>query len=218
MSRTILSIIFLVAAIVLGVFYVSPQWTQLSDTGRQISDLAAVSQQYDEVIKNRDALLSSINSISKDNLDRVDAALPLGARAADFLVAMESYTIGNAVALKRVDLVSPSSETKSQAKAGAPVALSPGSAAAPGTPVPSQQTPSRPSPAAGAKSAAKPENAVSELPFSMEVAGSYAAVKKFLAALEHNIRLIDISEISFTAPTKADDPMSFTLKAKTYYQ
>ena len=88
MSRTILAIVFLIAAIVLGVFYVSPQWTQLSDTGRQVSDLAAVSQQYDDVIKNRDALLASINSISKENLDRLDDALPLGPNASEFLVAL----------------------------------------------------------------------------------------------------------------------------------
>ena len=214
MSRTILAFIFLIAAFVLGVFYVSPQWTQLSDADRRISDLSAVSQQYDEVIKNRDALLASINSISKDNLDRVDGALPLGAHAADFLVAMESYTIGNAVVLKRIDLVSPSSGDKSENKTKTASFATPGS----GAPVPSPATRAQPSPSAGNKAAPKEENAVSELPFSVEVLGSYGALKKFLSALELNIRLIDISEISFNAPTKADDPVSFALKAKTYYQ
>ena len=196
----------------MAVFYVRPQWTQLSDMDRRISDLAAVSMQYDDLIKNRDALLASINSISKENLDRVDSALPLGAHASEFLVSLESYTVGNAVSLKRVDLVSPSGEKKSSSSAPAASGQT-GESKTAGTPVPSQ-----PKPAAGSTASPKPESSVAELPFSVEVSGSYDALKKFLSALEHNIRLIDVSDISFNAPAKAGDPMSFTLKAKTYYQ
>lgn len=209
MSRTLIAIVFLIASIVLGVFYASPQWTRLAETSRQIDDLTAASGQYDDLIKNRDALLASINAISKENLSRVDVALPVGAHPSEFLVALESYTVANGVSLKRVDLVSPSSEKKSSASAG-PGASAKQPAASP--------VPSQPKPATPGASAPKTESAVSELPFGIEVSGSYEALKKFLAALEHNIRLIDVGEISFNAPIKAADPMTFTLKAKTYYQ
>ena len=209
MSRTLFSIIFLIGALIIGVFYAWPQWTQLSDTSRAIDGLTAVSRQYDDLIKNRDALLASINSISKDNLDRLDQALPLGANASEFLVALESYTTSNGVVLKRVDLTS--------AVEGAKPSASP--APASGTRPVQNPAPSQPKQQPGILGTISSggEKAVGELPFSIEVAGSYSALKKFLAGLERNIRLIDVSEISFAAPTKADDPMDVTLKAKTYY-
>lgn len=211
MSRTLLAIIFFIAALGAGVFYAWPQWNQFLDVSREVGDLTAVSQQYDDLVKNRDALLSSLNAISKDNMDRVDSALPLGARASEFLVALESYTVGAGVTLKRVDLVSPSAEKKQSAE-------HPSSArGVQGAQIPSPSQP-QPKPSGAGGGAQKPKQEVSELPFGIEVAGSYEGIKKFLAALEHNIRLIDVSEISFNAPAKAGEPFSVSLKAKTYYQ
>ena len=210
MSRTLFAILFFISALIVGVFYTWPQWTQLSAMSKTIDDLTAISQQYDDLIKNRDALLSSINSISKENLDRVDQALPLGSHASEFLVALESYTVANGMALKRVDLASPADEVKmppvSVPKAAGEVTL-------PQNPVPSQ-----PQPAAAVRAVSSPAKAIGELPFSIEVSGSYDALKKFLAGIEHNIRLIDISEIAFSAPAKAESPLDVTMKAKTYYQ
>lgn len=211
MSRTLLAIVFLIATLVTGLFYLRPQWSQFSDLGGQIGDLTAASGQYDDLIKNRDALLSSINSIPKDNLDRVDAALPLGSQAAGFLVVLESYTVANGVTLKRVDVVTPSDEKKSSASQQSQT----GAAKSGPSPVPSQ-----PKPAAGGSTAVSSgtQKDISELPFSIEVAGSYEALKRFVSALEHNIRVIDVSDISFNAPAKGGDAINMTLKAKTYYQ
>ena len=214
MSRTLFSIVFLIGAVIVGVFYAWPQWTQLSLTSRAIDDLTAVSKQYDDLIKNRDALLASINSISKENLDRLDQALPLGSNASEFLVALESYTASNGVALKRVDLASPAEEAKPSA--AVPSASAPRPVQ---NPVPFQPKPqSNPQPAIFASASSGGEKAIGELPFSIGVSGSYSALKKFLGGLERNIRLIDVSEISFSSPAKADESMDVTLRAKTYYQ
>ena len=72
MSRTILGIVFLVGAAIVGALYARPQWNQFSDASREVEDFLLISQQYDDVVRNRDALLSSLNAISKDNLDRAD--------------------------------------------------------------------------------------------------------------------------------------------------
>ncbi len=211
MSRTLLAIVFLIAALIVGFFYVWPQWTQFTDLGSHINDLTVASGPYDDVIKNRDVMLSSVNSISKDNLDRVDAALPLGSHAAEFLVVLESYTVAGGVTLKRVDVVTPSEEKKSSVSQQSQVApAKPGA-----SPVPSQPKPGT-GESAGVSSGTQKD--ISELAFSIEVAGSYDALKKFISALEHNVRLIDVSEISFNAPGKDTNVIDLTLKAKTYYQ
>ena len=210
MSRTILGIVFLVGAAIVGALYARPQWNQFSDASREVEDFLLISQQYDDVVRNRDALLSSLNAISKDNLDRADSALPPGAQASEFLVALESYTVTGGVTLKRADLASPSDEKKSSASE-TPQAGS--------QKIGQASMPSQPKPASGAGDAGfGAGREISELPFSMEVAGSYEGIKKFLAALERNIRIIDVSEITFTAPEKAADTLSVSIKAKTYYQ
>ena len=212
MSRTFFSIIFVLGALVIGLFYVWPQWSQFSDMSVTIDNLTAVSKQYDDLIKNRDALLASINSISKENLDRLDQALPLGAHASEFLVALESYTVGNGVALKRVDLASPAQDTTQQSSGPIVSSSSVRTAQNPTPFQPRQQQVMLANLAPGA------QKEIGDLPFSIEVSGSYESLKKFLAGLEHNLRLVDVSEIGFSAPEKATDPIDVTLKAKTYYQ
>lgn len=209
MSRTILAVIFLIAAVAVGVFYARPQWSAFLDVSREASDLLLVSRQYDDLVKNREALLSSLNAISRDNLDRADAALPAGARASEFLVALEAYTVAHGVTLKRVDLISPSSGEKKQ---------SVGQSAPAGAPLGRPPAVSQPKPAAGGGGDTVAPQEISDLPFGVEVAGSYEGIKKFIVALEHNIRIIDISEVSFNAPAKVGEPFSVSIKAKTYYQ
>lgn len=209
MSRTILSFVFFAGAVIVGVFYARPQWSRFSDLSREVSDLLLTSRQYDDLVKNRDAMLSALNAISKDNLDRVDAALPLGAAASEFLVALESYTVSSGVTLKRADLASPSDENKQSANQPLTASVQPGR-----LPFPPQPKPA----AGGGGGGTTAREEISELPFSVEVAGSYEGIKKFLAALERNVRIIDASEISFNAPAKAGEPFSVNLKAKTYYQ
>lgn len=205
MPKTFIAIIFLVGSIAVGVLYVWPQWTHYHGLRQEIDDLVAISGEFDDLIKNRDALLSAINSVSRENLARLEQALPVGAHASEFLVSLESYTTGNGVSLKRVDLASPVEERRPAGQE------KPQGGQTGQNPVPSQPKP------VAASSAPRTEKQIAELPFTIQVSGSYDAFKKFLGALEHNVRLIDIQEISFSSGARADI-LDFTLKAKTYYQ
>ena len=198
MPRIVIAVILFIAAILLGVFYLRPEWDRFQGLKSDIAELEAISGEFDELIANRDHLLSLINSISKENLSRVDRLLPQGPHGSDFLVSMEALTIQNAIALRRIDLVSPDAD-RSEAQ---PQAIS----AAPGTPRPS-----------GAASSPRAAKEVQTLPFNLHIAGSYAGFKKFLQGLERNPRLINVENISFSASSKGEIS-EFTLKAETYYQ
>ncbi len=71
---------------------------------------------------------------------------------------------------------------------------------------------SNPSPVIVAKNASP----VNSLNYSFTFSASYESFKSFLAVLEKNLRLIDVTDISFSAGNA--NLFEFTLKAKSYYQ
>lgn len=212
MSKIVTALIFFLAAIVLGFFYTLPSWQRFGALGGEVTALAAASEEFDQLIANRDNLINLINGITKDNLERLDAIFPQGAHASDFLVAVEALTTESTMALRRIDLVSPSSGGQGTEKSGAPAGqprptTTVGMAGAAGSGATTN----------GAKRSEKVPGA-QELPFSVQVAGTYENFKKFLVNTERDLRLIDVDEISFSASGKKDESIEFTLKAKTYYQ
>ncbi|MBI2053430.1 MAG: type 4a pilus biogenesis protein PilO [Candidatus Sungbacteria bacterium] len=205
MVRLITASVFLLAALGIGFFYTLPEWRRFQGLGTEITQLEAAGAELDSLVANRDNLLNLINGITKEDLDRVDQILPQGARASDFLVAMEALTGVAGMELQRIDLVSP--QKTSATVPGNPQASLPRAAVG------------------GQDGAAVLEGGrekegdipgVRTLPFTVEVSGSYENFKKFLTALEKNLRLIDIEQIQFTASGESG-AVDFTLKAKTYY-
>jgi Tfp pilus assembly protein PilO len=55
-----------------------------------------------------------------------------------------------------------------------------------------------------------------EYRFSLELSGSYAAFKNFLAALEKSARMIKVEKISFSSPEKSGSAFSFLVSVKFY--
>jgi len=215
MSKIITALMFFLAALALGFFYTVPAWQRFGALGSDTAALAAASSEFDQLIANRDNLITLINGITKDNLERLDAMFPRGAHAADFLVAVEALTAQSTMALRRIDIVNPASDGNGKAgeKFGAARASQPRPTAAAGL-----GGGAVPAGTAGAQKQEKAQTAAQELPFSVQIAGSYENFKKFLINTERDLRLIDVDEISFTAAGKKDESMDFTLKAKTYYQ
>lgn len=199
MPRLLIAVIFLAAALILGFGYVRPEWRDFQALGSQIGEIEEISREFDELIANRDQLLDKVNTISKEDLARLDRMLPSGPHASDFLTAIEAITIEGGVALRRIDLASPEA-----AKTEAP----------PVRPGASPQLQPRP---ASALAPTRELRETSVLPFSVQVSGSYPAFKNFLAGMERNMRLIDVEDISFNSGGKAEI-IDFSVKAKTYYQ
>lgn len=190
MPRFFITIVLALGAIIVGFFYLAPQWRNFKSLREDSAALAGISEEFDTLIQNRDALLSLINSVSKDNLDRIESALPSGIHASEFLVTLERLAAKNNLVLRRVDLAASAAE--SQTRGGQP----------------------RPG---GAPSSIPKTGGISEFPLGLAVSGTYDSLKGFLADLEGNLRIVDVKDITFTSPEK---PSAFdiTIKAKTYYQ
>ena len=205
MTRLIITAIFLLSALGIGFFYGMPEWELYKTLSAEIAQLEAASKELDALVANRDNLLNLINGITKEDLDRVDQVLPQGARASDFLVAVEALTGAASMSLRRIDLVSP--QKASVVVSGNPQASLPRAAAGDedGAAI-----------LAAAREGLGDIPGVRALPFTVEVSGSYENFKKFLGSLEKNLRLIDIEQVNFTASGESG-AIDFTLKAKTYY-
>ena len=215
MSRSVLTGIFFLAALGLGFFTTFPQWQHFQDLAAQTAQLSEVSGQFDQLIANRDNLLNLINSISKDNLDRLNQVLPPGAHASEFLVALETLTSQNSMALRRVEIISPEQSSAVSVRPG--ISAGAGSGAGQPRPVGSGiSSGSAPAASLGPNSGVG-KASMTELPFSIQIGGSYENFKKFLQSAESNLRLIDVEEIMFNTGGK-DAGFDVSIKAKTYYQ
>lgn len=193
MAKLLITIVLFIGTGVTGFFYLKPQWNTFRDAQRENNYLTAVSAEFDELIKNRDTLLSTINSISKEDLDRIDASLPQAQRAGEFLVTLENIAVETGILLKQLNLSGSSEQAQPQSAGKTPKPI-----------------PVRPTPAI--------QKTISELPSTLSVSGSYDAFKQFLNAVEKNIRLIDIETISFNSPEQPSQAMDIRMKLKTYYQ
>lgn len=62
----------------------------------------------------------------------------------------------------------------------------------------------------------KEETKANTVSYTFTISASYEAFRSFLAALEKNLRIVDVTDISFAGGSA--NLFEFTLKAKSYYQ
>lgn len=196
MTRSFITIILLAAASLLSIFYIRSQWAEFSIVQKEVEKLNTISEELDELVAKRDSLLTAINTISKDDLDKLDKALPKGPRAADFLVSLEQVILHHRLSLKKID-VSSLSNTGSADTSSKPISDSP----VPGA----------------IALAPKPKSAVTEFPVTLTVSGTYESFKDFLREVESLLRITTVTDISFNTAEKSST-FDFTVQGKTYYQ
>lgn len=192
MSKLFIILILLFAGGVTGIFYLQPAWLEFQTLRQESDNLANISAELDELIENRDELVSSINTVSKENLERLNQALPEGQHAAEFLVLLETLAKKHSLLLRRVDLAG-TEEAKSTDTRGLP------------------------KPGVGISKTSSSGTSVEEFPFALDLGGTYESFKAFLVDLENNLRIIDVVSVSFASPGKPDQ-FNFSLKGRTYYQ
>lgn len=192
MTRNALIVLFLFTTAIVAFFYLQPTWDEFQILRKNNAGLQNLSAELDELIGNRDLLFEKINAISKDNLTRIDTALPSGPRAAEFLVFLENLATKHSVTMTNTSLTG-STVTKTTASSGQPR--------------PSQITTN------------VQGQTIAELPLSLQVTGSYEALKNFLGDLEKNLRITDVENISFSSPSgKNKNEFQFSLTLKAYHQ
>lgn len=201
MPRIFVTIILIVSTIALAVLYLSDEWAKFSTFRKEIDELSNISAELDELTGDRDKLVAIINSLSQEDLSRISQAIPLGPKAADLMVLMENLTTSHSMVLNRIDLAG--FTVVKIGEAGGAVAQ----------------------PRPGTLPSLKPKSNVSikDFPLTMNVNGTYETFKTFLRDIEHNLRIIDIEDLSFSAPGgvtagNKSSTVDFSIKAKTYYQ
>ncbi len=185
--KSLSAIILFLAAIGLVFMVARPMWDEISAMRAESSDIADNLAQLKEVEAIRDQLLSTYNSISKDDLARLDEFLPAKPNTEDILVSMENLTKARGIQLKNINFSAVADNSQSEAVSAE---TGGGTAAA----------------------AAKP----STISYNFAINASYEAFRSLIDAFEKNLRLTDVSDISFSS---ADAGVyTFTLKARSYYQ
>lgn len=197
MARLAVTLILVALAALLGFFYLVPAWREFQDTRAETAALEAISRELDDLIQNRDTLIAAINTISGENLLRMERALPQGADTPTLLAEFERLARSRGLAVKRLDVT------------GVVESLVPAAEATPRTPRPGGETRIPPPRAAGA---------IRELPLTLQIFGGYEGFKGFLGDLERSLRIMDVTDTTFSSPQRADAPFDITLKVKTYHQ
>lgn len=189
MSRTLVSIFFLLAGVFAFIVFISPQFSRLKESQARLSDIAGISNELDVIAADRDKLIDIYNSISQTDIDRLEKMLPTGPNASSFLTNLEFLSLKNNLRLKRLEFIG---ETSQVQRSG-------------GAPVPSSAATQRPIGAGFV-----------ELPISIGVEGSYESFRSYLKDLEASVRILDITEINFGLIRQ--NTYEFTVRAKAYYQ
>ncbi len=176
MTRTIFAVILILAAIGILVYLARPIFDEAKTLSAQKGELENVLLQFQKLRKVRDNLMTQYNSISPDDLARLNEVLPSEPDSGGLLVNLENLSRASGALLKKVDI----KEKKE-----------------------------------GVIMFGKAPEIFERLPFEISIASSYEAFRSLLAGLEQNLRLSDVSEISFTASEK--NTYEFLIKADTYW-
>lgn len=118
MARLFITTILILASAVIGVFYLRPQWQQFQTLQEESENLRNIATELDDLIQNRDALIKAINTVSRQDLQKIDQALPQGPRSAEFLVLLETLAKRNNTVLRQVDLIGSGEAQSGQPRPG----------------------------------------------------------------------------------------------------
>lgn len=195
MPRTFIILILLLGTILIGLFYLNPQWQRFQTLRSDNNELQQLNSEVDALISNLNTLGTTITNIPKENLQLLADALPQGAHGAEFLVVLERLATKNSLALRQTTIE------------GSDTSSAPSSNGTANQPRPSGTT---------AKST--PLGNTNELAINLHLNGSYDGFKNFMKDLEKLVRITNINALSFSAPQKVGDSMDINMKVTTYYQ
>jgi hypothetical protein len=195
-GRTLFITFLLFGTVIIGILYLRPAWQDFQILRQKLEKLEDLSKELDDLIANKDALFGKMSAIPKKDLDRFDAAIPRGPKAADYIVGLEAIAIKNGVYIKSASL-----QTQ--------IVLSGAAAKSSGQPHPT-----------GGTSASLPQSKINELSFRIQISASYDNLRSFLKDIEKYLRISDVKLLSFdTSSLKSEnDPFDTELIIITYYQ
>lgn len=104
MTRIFIIVILLAAAVLIFTMWTRPLWDEIQNLrGEKNAAQAAVEHLY-SLRQIRDSLLSDYNTISRDDLKRLNSFLPASAERGNLLIEFENIAKAHNVILRRVDI------------------------------------------------------------------------------------------------------------------
>jgi hypothetical protein len=104
MFKGIISILLLIAAGAVFFMFTRPLYSEIKEFKNQKSSFEEALSNTKQIQEKRDQLLTQYNTISKENLDRLDSILPSQPGAMEFILEIESVAQKNGMVLKKVDI------------------------------------------------------------------------------------------------------------------
>lgn len=190
MTKSLILFIFVLGAALITFFYLVPEWREFQALRVENSQLTRVNEELSGLLQVRESLLSSMSSISPDDLARIDKLIPKGPQSPEYIAFLEYIGRTRGALVKTISL-------------NPPIA-----SASAGQPTPEGAPVSEPTAAA-----------VKEMPLSVTLAATYEGFKNFLADLEKSVRFTDVQDITFgSVSNESKEAPTFTIRAKTYFQ
>lgn len=185
--RIIFTILLILASLALIFLVARSLWGEIALLRNENAALSEAISKLRELRSLRDDLLATYNSIPRGSLLRLQEFLPERTESGSLLIALERMAKERGLRLRRIEFL------KDQLPGGRAAA-----------------------PSQAARIAKRPEAPANVLNFNLTVSASYEAFKSYLLALEKNLRLTDVLDISFAGG--AGNVFEFAIRAKSYYQ
>jgi Tfp pilus assembly protein PilO len=191
----------IVAILICGAVYftvISPAYSNVSQMKVDVATYNAALTNSKYLQTAQDTLLSQYNSIQADDKTRLEHFLPSSINNIEFILEIEQLANLHNMPITDITFDAASAETAAASTTA-------------GTPSGTVT--------AGDPASTKPYGV---FPLEFTTSGSYDSFVSFLKDMEHNLRLVDVTSVSFTVPqaTKADpNPSSYdyTVKVNTYW-
>ena len=104
MARAIFSIVLILAAVGVSIVWTRPLWQEARLTAADKAEFQSTLLRFQELRKTRDELLNKYNSLSKDDLLRLESLMPSRPDSGFLLTTLEALSKKNGVLLKRIDI------------------------------------------------------------------------------------------------------------------
>ena len=190
MTRFILPLILIAAAILVFFTFTDAVWTEIGVLKAEKTELALGIDQANKLLARQEELRKNYNAIADDQVARLNKFLPDNIDNVRLIIDMNNIGKFHGLAMRGVSVAG-------GAESGRPPASPPAGGA---------------SEAESGESLLKADSVV----ISFSISASYEAFKEFLADLSSSLRLLDVASVSMaTGETK--NLYTFNLGLKTYW-
>ena len=190
LTRLFITILFVAAGFGVIQLQIRPLWDDINRIKAESANVTEAIKNAQEVIRLRDELQSRFNDVSREDKERIQGFLPAKSEVVDLMIDVDILAKESNVTISSITF-------QESAGSAAPAAVTPS--------------------VAGSTEAPTPTNTgIKTLGLNFTVAGDYNNILAFMRSLENNLRIYDISSVSFTSTDK--DEFQFSIQGRAYYQ